>query len=595
MRRRSRLFRAAFSAIAGAGVIVGGSAVARATTATTGHPAAATTASTASAVVVGWGDAQAVTGPDRRYVGLNSVSCSGPGDCAAGGWYTDSQDKYQGFVMDEKNGSWGSAQPVPGLVALNKGEDADVFTVSCASPGNCAAAGNYSAGTDGYQTRPFVVDEKNGSWGTAAEVPGVEAINVDGNAEVSSLSCRSAGNCSVIGEYRDAEPRGEVFEANETDGVWGAAAELPGLAALTAGPASSATPSGLVSCTAPGDCTAAGDYFDALDARRAYAATETGGTWGAAATLPGTASATATDAAALSCASAGNCTAGGGWWPASGLAEQAFLVTETGGAWGAARTVSGIAELEKGSGTSAISSVSCGSAGNCAAVGTYWTSQPHAFVVTETDGSWGSAKPLSAPAPLSGPLSGRAYSVSCPSAGNCSVGGYYELLSTAGTMAFVADEKNGNWGAARPVAGLDAHGSADVAVNALSCATPSYCGAAGTDDLAANGAFVVDKAPLQATRSALRLSAARVTYGHEQSERLTVTVAPQRTGTPAGTVTVKAGKTTVCVITLKAGRGGCTLAPKKLRVGAYHLVAAYGGNLYYLGSASVQHSLTVAR
>lgn len=46
----------------------------------------------------------------------------------------------KGCVAVEKNGVWGRAIEVPGLAALNKG-GAFVFSVSCASTGNCAAYG----------------------------------------------------------------------------------------------------------------------------------------------------------------------------------------------------------------------------------------------------------------------------------------------------------------------------------------------------------------------------------------------------------------------------------------------------------------------
>jgi hypothetical protein len=39
-------------------------------------------------------------------------------------------------------GSWGRVIEVPGLRALNKGGDASVSSVSCASAGSCAAVGN---------------------------------------------------------------------------------------------------------------------------------------------------------------------------------------------------------------------------------------------------------------------------------------------------------------------------------------------------------------------------------------------------------------------------------------------------------------------
>jgi len=46
-------------------------------------------------------------------------------------------------VVSERNGVWGRAIEVPGLAALNAGGTAGVVSVSCASAGNCAAAGDY--------------------------------------------------------------------------------------------------------------------------------------------------------------------------------------------------------------------------------------------------------------------------------------------------------------------------------------------------------------------------------------------------------------------------------------------------------------------
>jgi hypothetical protein len=72
-----------------------------------------------------------------------SVSCGSAGSCAAGGYYTDGHRYEQGFVAVERDGVWGRAIEVPGLGALNKGGEAEVTSVSCASAGNCAAGGEY--------------------------------------------------------------------------------------------------------------------------------------------------------------------------------------------------------------------------------------------------------------------------------------------------------------------------------------------------------------------------------------------------------------------------------------------------------------------
>lgn len=98
-----------------------------------------------------------------------------------------------------------------------------------------------------------------------------------------------------------------------------------------------------------------------------------------------------------------------------------------------------------------------------------------------------------------------------------------------------------------------------------------------------------------ASGAALRLSAATVTYGKEQRERLSVVVAPQYRGTPGGTVTIRSGTATVCVIALVAGKGSCALSARSLSVGAHDLVATYSGSADFAGSSSPRMPLTVVR
>jgi hypothetical protein len=60
-----------------------------------------------------------------------------------------------------------------------------------------------------------------GTWGTAEEVPGIAALNQGGFAmftSVSSVSCGSAGNCSAGGFYQDGSGHQQVFVVGETNG-----------------------------------------------------------------------------------------------------------------------------------------------------------------------------------------------------------------------------------------------------------------------------------------------------------------------------------------------------------------------------------------
>ena len=83
------------------------------------------------------------------------------GHCAAGGNFTYGNDpnNSQGFVAAERNGRWGKAIPVPGLPALNTGGDAGVNSVSCTRAGNCAAGGAYRDGSNHIQG--FVVSRSS--------------------------------------------------------------------------------------------------------------------------------------------------------------------------------------------------------------------------------------------------------------------------------------------------------------------------------------------------------------------------------------------------------------------------------------------------
>ena len=116
----------------------------------------------------------------------------------------------------------------------------------------------------------------------------------------------------------------------------------------------------------------------------------------------------------------------------------------------------------------------------------------------------------------------------------------------------------------------------------------------GTDYLPSESAWMYLSVSKAKTATSLTLARSAVTYGHETAEKLTVSVSHVGDVYAGGKVTVKAGSTTVCLITLSSGHGSCTLSPTALRAGTYHLVASYPGNAYYLGSASASKTLQVA-
>jgi hypothetical protein len=422
---------------------------------------------------------------------VQSVSCASAGNCSAGGYYTDRSGHDQVFVVSEVRGKWHTAIEVPGSGALNKGGHANLSSVSCASAGNCSAGGYYTNRSGHAQA--FVVSEVSGRWRTAREAPGTGALNVRGNADVSSVSCASAGNCSAGGAYRDRGYNTQAFVISEVRGTWRTAREVPGTGALNVhGDASVFS----LSCASAGNCAVGGQYVDSSHAGQAFVDSEVNGTWRTAMEVPGTAALNTSGGAwisSVSCASAGNCSAGGDYGDGPGH-SQMFVVSEVHGTWETAVEVPGAATLNP-AGAANVYSVSCASAGNCSAGGSYFNGYWHTFIANEVNGTWRNAAQVPGTAALNRGKDAYVTSVSCRSAGNCSAGGTYTDRSKH-MQAFVATEVRGVWRAATEVpgiAGLNKGGTASV--TSVSCASADSCSAGGvyTDRSKHMQAFVLSK------------------------------------------------------------------------------------------------------
>ena len=354
-----------------------------------GASLAAAQAAGARAVSGGtWGTAKEVPGTATLNAGGSaavwSVSCASAGNCSAGGGYTDSSGHGQALVVSQVGGTWGTAKEVPGTAPLNTGGSAGVGSVSCASAGNCSAGGSYTDSSGGFQA--LVVSQVGGTWGTAKEVPGTATLNTGGFGVTYSVSCASAVNCSAGGTYAPNHNSnlGQAFVVSKVNGTWRKAIEVPGTAALNTGRNAAVLS---VSCASAGNCSATGEYADSSGHTQAFVVSQVGGIWGTAKEIPGTAALNTGGKAAVgsvSCASAGNCSAGGRYADSSGH-TQAFVVSQVGGIWGTAKEVPGTATLNTG-GRAAVNSVSCASAGHCSAGGFYTGSSGHlqAFVVSQT-------------------------------------------------------------------------------------------------------------------------------------------------------------------------------------------------------------------
>ena len=395
-------------------------------------------------------------GTDPR-VGLSSVFCASAGNCTAVGDYVDSSGDLQGLLLTETAGVWATG------VEANPPANADtepfpvgrylpgvsLYSVSCASAGNCSAIGEYtdSAGHE----QGLVLTETSGVWATGVEAilpanAGPDASLQGLTGRLNSVACASAGNCSAVGVYPDTAGFLHGLLLTETSGVWATGVEA-------SPPANAGTdPSvglGSVSCASAGNCTAVGGYVDSAGREQGLVVTETSGAWAAGVEASPPANA-GTDPrvglGSVSCASAGSCTAVGGYYDSSGY-PQVLLLTGSSGAW--ATGVEASLPANAATNPSAwvvLGGLSCASAGNCTAVGDYVDSAglQQGLLLTETSGA--SATGIEASPPANAATVPRVYlsSVSCASAGTCTaVGGYND--SSGDLRGLLLTETSGVW------------------------------------------------------------------------------------------------------------------------------------------------------
>ena len=512
---------------------------------------------------------------------IDTEACPAFGRCVVGGYIGDTQGNRQPFV-DQQSGAWPTAAPLSGN--LNKGSFGEVTSLSCTSLGSCAAGGFYTDAKGGRQA--FVATQAEGNWGPMTQIAG--SLNKGENAQVNQVSCgvsaqlQSIITCAAVGFYAPSTNHGQAFTATMANGKWGPAVELPGSATLNKGGFAQLNS---VSCPTAGNCSAGGLYMASSTITDPLVATEKNGTWGTAIELPGSATLnTGKDmsVAKVSCVSPGTCSAAGDFHT-SNHSEGVWVASQKGGTWGTAGTVPGLSGLATG-GQAEVNGLSCATSGSCGLVGDYTTmngSQQPFVVSGSVQAPSLTSMTLSAASVVYGREQSERFSVQA-----------HDVFGTVPT------------GTVTIKAGTTVICAVALKAGAGSCTAPAAKFGPGTVHVAAfygggisfgtsqsfTQTFTVKKAT---TKTALGLSKSSLTFGKEQAERLSVAVAPQFGGTPAGKVTVKAGTRTLCTITLKAAKGSCVLGAKQLNAGTYHLTASYPGNGDFTSSASAAKTLKV--
>ncbi len=554
---------------AAAGIAVGASEAAGAATGPTGGT---------------WEAAQPFPGFSASTATLRAIACPALGDCVAVG-YTSGTTTTP-IVASESNGVWGSAHAIAGTGSLGNGSGGPLLNVSCGAPGDCTATGWY-IGALGAATA-FYVSEKAGVWGTAAAITSADQP-AGTYSEVNGLSCAAAGYCTIVGRYTDQGVQSAgltvstPFTQEEDNGTWGTPQPVPGLASLPSAGAYANLDS--VSCPAAGSCTATGEYGGNGFAGTPFAVSEAGSVWGNAEALQGTPSASGTS---ISCPDALECAVVMTHMTPSGTAL--YTVDEALGTWAQGQLLSMPPSSTVISGAGAPL-IGCRSAGNCVIAGDMGSitsaNVQVPFAATETSsGTWGAAAAL--PGIDSSTEIGTVQGLSCVPGGDCTIAGTDQATTGGGTdyIWTAVSSSGGSVGTVRQ----DYHSIGSNDVYGLSCPQDGYCTLAF--DLDYKNMLGIETSP---SAVAVTVSASLVTYGAEQSGKLTAAVSSSAGGTPTGTVTIKSGTTTACTLTLASGSGTCTLPSTRFPAGTIQLTATYSGSADYAASTSATKTLTVAK
>jgi hypothetical protein len=207
---------------------------------------------------------------------LEAVTCTSLGNCVAVGYYTDTNDNQQAMLVTETSGMWGRASkvalPAGANTSTNSQEQiASLESVTCTGPESCVAGGYYAlAGSDtgggeAAATQAMLATETGGVWARASKLtlpPGASTSAADEASALGGVTCTSPGSCVAVGAYTEASGSVQAMFATSTGGVWARASELALPAGANTAKDSQDAEFESVACTSPGQCVTVGQYTD---------------------------------------------------------------------------------------------------------------------------------------------------------------------------------------------------------------------------------------------------------------------------------------------------------------------------------------------
>lgn len=151
-----------------------------------------------------WGRPGTIMTPPASVSVLYGVSCVLAGYCVAVGSYARSP-RQDAMATTENRGQWGRGTRIATAAQSPAGTlSPALFSVSCASVGNCVAVGDLTTyGTDGIGG-PFSSAQVDGRWSSGEVIPlPIDASTTQLDAKMASVSCTRTGSCVAVGTYDD--------------------------------------------------------------------------------------------------------------------------------------------------------------------------------------------------------------------------------------------------------------------------------------------------------------------------------------------------------------------------------------------------------
>lgn len=365
---------------------------------------------------------------------VDSISCGSNSNCVAAGNYADKAGDSLSFVAVEVRGVWTKSREIKlPSNALGAGQVSQIHSISCTSAGNCGAIGVYKDSTAPIgRTEGFVVSEVRGVWTKTSEVALPSDANVDPFTTLNQVTCASAGECVAAGSYIDAQNITHGLVVSQVRGTW-----LPGQSIALPGDANAFPVAALseVTCAAVNNCTGLGTYVNNSGDVLGLTVTELRGVWQRAVSITMPAGAATNPFTffygygGLSCPSIGNCSAGGQFLSAaSANAYEGFFVNEVNGTWEPAVQLGLPDGAEAAGKNGGVVAVSCRSAGNCSAGAAYIDAAGdyEALVVNEVSSRWLTGTKIALPTGgTQVGIDGGVYGLVCHAKGPCTATGSY--------------------------------------------------------------------------------------------------------------------------------------------------------------------------